>query len=137
MAKTSNGKLDGTKLTQAILDSSRNIWLAGLGAFSTAEGEGAKIFDTLVKAGEKTEARTRKVTEQAFANIKSQAGGTWDRLEQVFEDRVAGTLGRLGVPSKKEVDALSKRVASLTTSVDKLAGRKVGTTRTTRARPAH
>jgi len=135
MSKILKTNLDGGKLTQAILDSSRNIWLAGLGAFSTAEGEGAKIFQTLVKAGEKTEARTRKATDQAFANLKSQAGGTWDRLEQVFEDRVAGTLGRLGVPSKRELDSLSKKVAALTVAVDKVAGKKRTPARV--ARPAH
>lgn len=124
MAKSSNASLDGKRLTQAVLDSSRNIWLAGLGAFSTAEGEGAKIFDQLVKAGEKTEARTRKATGQALASIRSQAGGTWDRLEQVFEQRVSSALGHLGVPNKKELEALSKRVAHLTVSVDKLTANK-------------
>jgi len=124
MSKLEKSNLDPVRLTQAILDSSRNIWLAGLGAFSTAEGEGSKIFETLVKAGERTEARTKKAADQAFASIKSQAGGTWDRLEQVFEQRVGSALGHLGVPSKKELDALSRRVATLTASVDKLAGRK-------------
>ena len=124
MLKTIKSHTEEHGLTQSVLDSSRNIWLAGLGAFATAEGEGAKLFDSLVKAGEKVEARTRKVTDEAFARVRSQAGGTWDRLEQAFEERVANALGRLGVPSKKEVDALAKRVSQLSASVDKLPGKK-------------
>jgi poly(hydroxyalkanoate) granule-associated protein len=124
MLKTLKGNIEESRITQAIMDSSRNIWLAGLGAFATAEGEGAKLFDTLVKAGEKMETRTRKATDQAFASIKSQAGGTWDRLEEAFEERVSSALGRLNVPSKKELDALSRRVAQLNAAVDKLAPKK-------------
>ena len=37
--------LDFRKYTQ-------QIWLAGLGAFSRAEEEGTKLFDSLVKVGE-------------------------------------------------------------------------------------
>ena len=38
-------------LSKSVLDSSRQIWLAGLGAFSRAQQEGRKAFDTLVKQG--------------------------------------------------------------------------------------
>ena len=47
--------------SQAVLDSSRQIWLAGLGAFARAKGEGAKVFETLVKQGESLESKTRQV----------------------------------------------------------------------------
>lgn len=43
----------------------------------------------------------------------SQATGTWDKLETVFEDRVARALNRLGVPSKREIEALTAQVESL------------------------
>ena len=38
-------------LAGAIKDSAQQIWLAGLGAFSKAQEEGGKVFDTLVKEG--------------------------------------------------------------------------------------
>uniref|UniRef100_UPI0040544218 phasin family protein n=2 Tax=unclassified Pseudomonas TaxID=196821 RepID=UPI0040544218 len=34
---------------------SRQIWLAGLGAYSKVSKDGNKLFDTLVKDGEKAE----------------------------------------------------------------------------------
>ncbi|HCW6263515.1 TPA: phasin family protein, partial [Acinetobacter baumannii] len=36
----------------------KQIWLAGLGAFSRAEEEGNKLFDSLVKVGEELESKT-------------------------------------------------------------------------------
>ncbi len=35
------------------------------------------------------------------------AGGTWDKLEQVFEDRVARALSRLGVHTQSDVERLA------------------------------
>ena len=45
----------------------------------------------------------------------------WDKLESIFEERVAKALNKLGVPSAKDVDALVKRVDDLAAAVAKLA----------------
>jgi hypothetical protein len=44
------------------------------------------------------------MTDERIAQVAGKAAGTWDRLEQVFEDRVARALGSLGVPSKQDID---------------------------------
>ena len=48
------------------------------------------------------------------------AGGTWDKLEQVFEDRVARALGKLGVYTQNDVQKLADRVDALSASVNAL-----------------
>lgn len=126
MLNTLKTNVEESRLTHAVLDSTRSIWLAGLGAFAKAQQEGGKVFESLVKSGEEVEARTRKATDEAFVGLKGRARGTWDRLEQAFEDRVSQSLERLGVPSKKEIDALSKRVSELSSAVNKLAGKRAG-----------
>ena len=113
--------VDNGKLSDTIKDSAQQIWLAGLGAFAKAQEEGNKVFDALIREGESLQLKTRKVTEDKVSEIASKATGSWDRLEQVFEDRVARALGSLGVPTKKDVDALSKRVKELTIQVEKLS----------------
>ena len=108
------------QLTQTVKDSAQQIWLAGLGAFAKAQEEGTKVFDALVKEGETIQKQTKKAADEKMAQVAGKAAGTWDRLEQVFEDRVARALSSLGVPTKKEIDKLSKRVAELTAVVQKL-----------------
>ena len=54
--------------------------------------------------------------------MAAKATGTWDKLEQVFENRVARALHSLGVPTRADVAALTKRVAELKAAVDKLNG---------------
>ena len=112
---------ENNQLANTIKDSTQQIWLAGLGAFSKAQEEGGKMFDALVKEGEALQHRTRQMADERIASVAGRAADTWDRLEQVFEDRVARALGSLGVPSKKEIDTLSRRVADLTSAVQSLA----------------
>ena len=104
-----------SQLSATIRDSAQQIWLAGLGAFAKAQEEGNKVFDALIREGEAIQKKTRKVTEMA-----SKATGTWDKLEQVFESRVARSLNSLGVPTKDDVAQLAKRVAELKAEVEKL-----------------
>lgn len=111
-------------LPDAIKDSAHEIWLAGLAAFSKAQQEGSKVFDALVQEGltiqrktqaaaeEKMSAATQKMNSMA-SEIGARATGQWDKLESIFEDRVARALRSLGVPTSKEVDALAARLAAL------------------------
>ena len=122
--KALSGSLTENQLALTVKDSAQQIWLAGLGAFAKAQEEGGKVFDALVKEGETIQARTRKMTDERIAVVAGKAAGTWDRLEQVFEDRVARSLGSLGVPSKKDIDKLTKRVVELTAVVQSLTEAK-------------
>jgi len=118
-------------IPKSVLESSHQIWLAGLGAFAKAQQGGKQVFDMLVKQGEILEAKTRTAAshtadaarEAAKAKAKemqTMAGGTWDKLEQVFEDRVSRALSKLGVHSSSDVDKLSERVNELSESVNAL-----------------
>jgi poly(hydroxyalkanoate) granule-associated protein len=131
-AEIESGDPGSTKdMSQGVLDSSHKIWLAGLGAFSRAQREGAKVFESLVKQGEELQSRTKQAaTETAAAargaaaakakEMQEMAGGTWDKLEQVFEDRVARALSKLGVYTQNDVQRLAARVDELAEAVNKL-----------------
>ena len=129
--------LSDNQLANTVKDSAQQIWLAGLGAFAKAQEEGNKVFDALVKEGETIHKKTRKAADEKMAEVAVKAAGTWDRLEQVFEDRVARALGSLGVPAKKDIDKLAKRVAELTAVVQKLTEAPAATpVRKAAAKPA-
>lgn len=127
--------LSENQLAQTVRESAHQIWLAGLGAYSKAQEEGNKVFDALVKEGETIQKKTRKVADEKMAEVAGKAAGTWDRLEQVFEDRVARALSSLGVPSKKDIDKLSKRVAELTAVVQQLTDTQESGARKAAAKP--
>jgi poly(hydroxyalkanoate) granule-associated protein len=143
MAEKANG--DG-EFAAAVKDSAQQIWLAGLGAFAKAQEEGQKVFKALVKEGSSIHKRTMRVTEdkvqgvteavgKVAGNFSKQANGTWDKLENVFEQRVERALGRLGVPTHKEVAELNERIEKLTEAVHKLSSARAAGT-TAAAKPA-
>jgi hypothetical protein len=47
------------------------------------------------------------------SQFTERAGGSWDRLETLFEQRVAKAMHRLGWPSADDVAALHARIAAL------------------------
>jgi poly(hydroxyalkanoate) granule-associated protein len=110
-----------SNLTGTIRDSATNIWLAGLGAFAKAQEEGGKLFEALVKEGEAVQKRASKSAQEAITDARTKATGTWDKLEQVFVDRVSRALTSLNVPTKPDIDALAKRVEELTKATAKLS----------------
>jgi len=108
------------QLSEKIKESARQIWLAGLGAYTKAEEDTGKIFDKLVKEGEEIENLTRGVVEKQFKavedkveGVKEKASGTIGKLESVFDQRVSSALERLGIPSNSHIAELEKRIADL------------------------
>lgn len=108
------------QLAERIKDSARQIWLAGLGAYTKAEEDAGRIFERLVREGEELESKTREVVERQIKQVedrveevKERATGTWDKLEVIFDQRVSGALKRLGMPTREEMKALEQRVKDL------------------------
>ena len=117
-------KKSNAQLSSTVKDSAQQIWLAGLGAFSKAQEEGGKVFEALVKEGLTIQRKTQSVAEEKIteatsrvttmaSDIGTKAQGQWDKLENIFEDRVAKALAKLGVPSARDLEALSARVDAL------------------------
>ena len=132
--KMSDDKKSGPHFSNAVKESAQQIWLAGLGAFSKAQEEGGKVFETLVKEGLSMQRKTQSAAEGKISeasskmadmasDIQSRAGQRWDKLENIFEDRVSKTLNKLGVPSAKDVDALIARIDELNKTVQSMSTR--------------
>jgi poly(hydroxyalkanoate) granule-associated protein len=147
MGNITGGLKEGLKdghLAGAVKDSAQQIWLAGMGAFSKAQSEGGKVFETLVKEGMSLQRKTQAVAEEKIgevtgkvsemaSTVTAKAGQNWDKLEGIFEARTAKAMNKLGVPTAKDVDALIKRVDELAAAVAKLS--KNGSAKTVAAAP--
>ena len=102
-----------------------------MGAFTQAQTEGSKAFEALVKEGVSFQRKTQSAAEEKIneaaqkvtnlaTDISSKASGQWDKLESIFDDRVAKVLNKMGVPSAKDINALMARIDALNASVQKL-----------------
>lgn len=134
-------------LSRSLVESAQQIWMAGVGAFTRAQGEGSKLFEALVTEGMNIEKTTRKLAggrveavrdavEDRVGAVRGRASDTWDRLENVFEDRVQRALNRLGIPGRDDLVALAARVDALTAQLRKSGTPAPRATRAAAAKPA-
>jgi len=117
----------------------RKIWLAGLGAYVKAGQEGAEYVKELIKTGEQTEKKARKVIDEKveaanseivsatrevkgeIAKAEGRVEGKLDKIESAFDRRVASALNRIGIPSKHDVETLSAKLDELTALLERVA----------------
>lgn len=130
-AASAAGLFDNALAAQ-VKDSAQQIWLAGMGAFAKAQAEGKQVFEALVKEGASLQKKTQSAAEERFGEVSSKmstmagdvtakAGQHWDKLESIFEERTAKAMKRLGVPSAKDVEALTARIDALSAKVASLS----------------
>lgn len=115
------------KALEAGVKAASDVREAATGVRQSAVG----AFDALVKQGAALEARSRKAAlaraemarKAAVARAEEARTKTVEavsHLEKVFEQRVSKAISSLGVPTVKDVRALSRQVAELQASVEKL-----------------
>ena len=140
----------------------QHVWLAGLGAMAKAQEQGSKAIEALVNDGlafqRKSQAEAQQRLHEATERLShmatgfgEQASGRVDKLEHLFEDRVAKALHRLGMPSLLDIQMLTDRVAQLEAKLEATpvkpatsarakpkapVARKTATPQTPAARPA-
>ncbi|WP_312309010.1 phasin family protein [Acinetobacter variabilis] len=102
----------------------KQIWLAGLGAFSRAEEEGNKLFDSLVKVGEELESKTADIADQTVEKVSEKAResvtDTKDKVEKLIDNSVHHSLNRIGLVTLKDVQHLERLILQLHAKVDEL-----------------
>lgn len=100
----------------------KQIWLAGLGAFSRAEEEGNKLFDSLVKVGEELESKAVDVADSAVEKVteiaKESVTDTRDKVEKMIDSSVHHSLNRIGLLTPKDVQHLELLLVQLHEKMD-------------------
>ena len=130
MVKKLKELTEDKELAGAVRSSAQQIWQAGLGAFAKAQEEGGRVFSKLVKEGTEFQKRAEdKVADVGDSvskladGVGKQASGSWDKLEQVFEERVARALATIGVPMQNDIAALHAKIDALSLQVAALSGK--------------
>ena len=116
-------KKKAKELQNDIMDSAHKVWLAGLGAVSVAEEKGGQFFQELIDKGQKLESRSKKEMEKAkgtMSGVKTVAESYWETFGRTLDDKMTSVIHRIGVPTKDEIETLTKKVEDLTASIDKL-----------------
>lgn len=122
--KSKNKLQSGRKSSLDFRKYTQQIWLAGLGAFSRAEEEGNKLFDSLVKVGEELESKTTEIADQTVEKVSEKAKesvtDTKDKVEKLIDHSVHHSLNRIGLVTVKDIQHLENLILQLHSKVDML-----------------
>jgi poly(hydroxyalkanoate) granule-associated protein len=126
MKKTKTKTKTKTKKTAkaAPVDLARTFSLAGLGVASIARKQGGELLSDLIVEGKDVRARTQKLAKEFKSNAKTQIKSvitpmranikkTAAKFSAAVQQGVAVALAKLGIPSKADVEELTRRVAAL------------------------
>lgn len=95
----------------------RNIMMAGVGAVALAQEEVEAFVNKLIERGEVAEKEGKKFLEDLTQRRKEQV----EKTEDEMSNRIEEALGRMSVPTKSDIKALSAKISTLTKKVDELA----------------
>lgn len=115
-------------IQKELADRGRDVWLAGLGALATVEEEGSKLFNRLIERGKTYEGQSTKQIKELSERVSKQqkkamerASDTAEAAQSTFANTVDKALERFGVPTRAEIDTLSKKVDKLSRQIDRLS----------------
>jgi poly(hydroxyalkanoate) granule-associated protein len=129
--KTQRQTGSATPPAASLTPPTQQVWLAGLGALAKAQEQGSKAIEALLNDGlafqRKSQAEAQQRLQEATERLSQMAGSLGqsaslrvDKLEHLFEDRVAKALHSLGMPSLVDMQMLSARVAHLESQLQAL-----------------
>ena len=101
-----------------LLQTARKVLLALLGAVALAQEELEELTQKLIERGEITEQDGKKMMRDVTEKRRERA----KRAEGEVDKRIEEMVGRTGVPTKADIDALSDKITILTEKVDELKG---------------
>jgi poly(hydroxyalkanoate) granule-associated protein len=104
----------------SLLAGVRRVLMAGVGAVALAQEEVEEFVKKLVERGEIAEKDGRKLVDDIMEKRKSRA----QKAEDALETRIEGLLERMNVPTKSDIDDLSKKITLLAEKVDELKNKK-------------
>jgi poly(hydroxyalkanoate) granule-associated protein len=99
-----------------LYDAARKVLLASIGAMALAQEEIEDFINKLVERGEIAE----KDGKRLFHELTEKRKKSTQRAEDEVASRVEEILDRMSIASKSDLDALSKKIASLTKMIDNL-----------------
>ncbi len=105
----------------------RKLILAGIGAFALSREEAEAFLNRLVERGELAQKDAQKLFEEAMENLRKTAAPQSDQVQTnlnnlaaQFETSFEQFLNRLNIPSKRDIDELSAKIAQLALRVEEL-----------------
>ena len=99
-----------------LYEAARRVLLASVGALALAQDEIEDFINKLVERGEIADKEGFKLVKE----IKERRAKNLHKVEDVLSQRMDAALGRMNLPTKADMDALSDKIAALSQKIEEL-----------------
>ena len=134
------GKVEETAqpIVNPVYKAARSLLLASIGAVALTKDEIETLVERLVEKGEITEKEGRKLVDELVARTKethkevtekvskkveepvSKTEGLVNKAEEAFGKQVQAILNSMNIPSKNDIEELTKKIDALARKVSQL-----------------
>lgn len=114
-----------TKLSDDAKNAGRQLWLAGLGATAVLGDTSKALFGMLVEEGKKYQKHELKLVDDLLRKTTDRVRVTGETVENKVQATTKAALNRLGMPSRKDVADLTKRLEQLTVKVETISKKEL------------
>ena len=101
----------------------RTVMLAAIGVIALSKEEIESIVNRLIEKGEIAESDGRELIGDLLERRKKEEDEVSEKVEKVegiLDQRVESILNRMNIPSKGDVESLSRKIGALSQKVDDL-----------------
>ncbi len=114
-----------------IVKAVHNLLLASVGVVVLSKEEIDSIVNRLVEKGEITEkdgrkmvedliARTKEMSESRVKKTTERVSNTTSKTEDILNNRIKAVLNTMNIPSKQDIDQLTRKIDALSRKVSAL-----------------
>ena len=108
------------KEANPFVETTRKVLLAGIGAMALAQDEAEAFVNRLVERGELAEKEGKQLIKDMVERRKERAESLTSGAEHDLDVRVERILQRMNIPTRNDINALSRQITLLTQKVDEL-----------------
>lgn len=111
-------------MSDELMDTGRQVWLAGLGAVGMAGNTAQAVLDMVVEEGMRLQKMERKRLDVMVDEVGERVAVVTKMVDDTVQATTRAALSRLGLPTRKDVTDLMVRVDQLTAKVENLKASK-------------
>lgn len=118
---------DQIEFTEEVVESSnsflnglRRVLMAGIGAVALTQEQIEDFVNKLVERGEIADGDARKLISDVSDKRKRILTDQRKKAEGELDKSIEGILSRMNIPTKGEIDSLSRKLVDLSDKVDEL-----------------
>ena len=127
-ADNAENNLESSNGSNPVMRAVRSVLLAAIGTVAIGKEEAEAIVGRLVEKGEIAEQDGRELLNDLYSRRRRDLDRTQEMVGDrvgTLDQRIETVLNRMNIPSKSDVESLSRKVSTLSDKVDDL-NQKIG-----------